>query len=532
MGDIWNTSLITISEKSPVYSNEDRTASVANGISFIRNLTPQTAGKWYSEILVAYANAATDNYRVGIVGASLVSENFDNVLFGQDSQSVGWSSRGNVMNYNYISTASPYMSGDIVCIASDFDNNIIWFRTNDGPWCDEENSPNSVADPTTLLGGLDIFQMSAVEKYIGVMLSNGSSATIPQLTYTPPEGFTTWLNYPPVDNAVVNVTLTSLKGQGVMFAGSYMANIAATLSLTANSNIYSFDPDGVVFTLPSDFYGAQARVNMYDVPIVIHLVLTDSYVSYPVLMNYPINRTDFHLLRGVPNTIQFFIRDVDRQIDSGPLANAVLTLNIVETYTNTVLLQRNLNTVNSTTALYSVTTQPSDVLNWPTGPLQYSVMVTRQDGTQSMLWTDRNYTPFGYCIMMDGPLPPPPVPTTLDPTTFLVKDGYAFSSALPGTASFGYPNSLQTFSFYTANSYTGNVIIQGSLISQPSTNLQDWFPVIYQNFNASNGVTAVNIEGNFLWLRVVLPTLEPVPYPGLPVLPMPSGNVVQIIYQN
>ena len=68
------------------------------------------------------------------------------------------------------------------------------------------------------------------------------------------------------------------------------------------------------------------------------------------------------------------------------------------------------------------------------------------------------------------------------------------------------------------------------MVEQPSTETQNWFDVTIENFVMANGVTAVNVEGNYLWLRVVIPTNAPVTYPGIQPYPRPMGNVTQIIY--
>jgi len=274
--------------------------------------------------------------------------------------------------------------------------------------------------------------------------------------------------------------------------------------------------------------GAQARVNIFDIPQVIHLTLCESSVGNPVLSNYPINRTDFRLLRGVPNVIQFFVRDVDRQIVTGPLANATLVCNIVDPNANVVLMQRNLCVVNAATSLYSLSTQPSDMVNWPTGSLQYSILVSRSDGSQGMLWTDRDYSPYGICTVTDGPLPGPATPTVLNPMTFVSIDGYSYSSPLPGAALFGYPDNAQTFSFYTTN-FTGNIQIEASLVSQPSSESQNWFNVDTQVFNTSNGVTSATYLGNYLWMRVGVQNTNytyGTPY----TYPLANGVVDQILY--
>jgi len=375
----------------------------------------------------------------------------------------------------------------------------------------------------------------------------------------PPAGFTPWLNPIDLSQAGQGATLPLPTVTGT--ASSFIYTMESGLPGSANpGGVLGISGDGTngadlsgagssggagagdglgsliaVFN-PYDvdcecsMYGAQARVNMFDIPIIVNLVLTESYVGAPVLMNYPINRTDFRLIRGVPNVIQFFIRDIDRQYVTTPLANATLTINIVDTNAQKLLLERDLCVVNSATSLYSLSTQPTDMLYWPSGYLAYSVLVTRSDGTQSLLWTDRDYSPYGFIHMTDGPLPGPVKPIILDPSTFYPDTGYNYSSPVPGTASYGYPNGLQTFSIYTTN-FTGNVIIQATLVEQPSTSVQDWFQVTVANFNNSNGVTAVNVEGNFLWLRVAVPNHNPVPYPGLPPI-YSNGTVDKITFLN
>ena len=324
-----------------------------------------------------------------------------------------------------------------------------------------------------------------------------------------------------------------------VFSGTYtMAGLTTLPALSTDglSSIATLDIFDLDSLLPVNTCGAMARVNMFDVPQVIQLVLPQSCGIYSnngvlPLMNYPINRTDFRLIRGVPNVIQFFVRDIDRHIAAAPLANATLTANIVDVNTKTLLMQRDLFVVNAATCLYGLSTQPADMVNWPTGALSYSIQVTRSDGTQTMLWTDRDYSPYGYLTMTDGPLPPPVTPAVLDPTTFVEDFGYKYSSPVPGAASKGYPDGTQTFSFYT-NNYTANVFIQASLVADVSTDPGIWFEVAEQGFVSANGVTQVSVEGNYLWLRVALPTTGSVPYPGLPAHLPPVGNVTQILFLN
>lgn len=548
-GDSWDTALLTAAESAPLYSNDARTAT-ANGVSYVQNLTPQTAGRWYGELAVSYPGPADDAYRVGVAaGTSPVSRQFADRLLGDDAQSLGWTAKGNVTSLPFVSNAMPYQSGDILGIACDFDRALVWFRVNGAAWAaawgsdwgDERNStdPAHLADPAGGLGGAAISGLGTARKYIGVMLPAGASVTIAALAYAPPAGYLPWLNPPGADWAWSAATLPLPAATGVMFTGAYRISSSvpgARLGRPgAQSAVYAFDPDSVVF--PIDRTGAQARVNLFDVPIVVHLTLTHTSIGTPVRMNYPINRTDFHLIRGVPNVIQFFIRDVDRHIAAGPLANATLTLAIVDPQAHKLLLNQELLTIDAATALYALATQPTlptqpvKMRDWPAGPLRYSVLVRRADGTESLLWTDRNYTPYGICRLLDGPLPGPVQPVVLDPADFLAQDGLNYSTPVAGAAALGYPDGLQTFSFSTTN-FTADVVIQASLVAQPSSDLPNWFAVQTVAFTAMTGVTAVNVIGNFLWLRVAVPNTNPLPYPGTPLYPPPYGSVDLIRYLN
>ena len=533
INDTWNPALIVNGISEPIYSDWNQIVHSNGPLNIVQNNHFQNKGKWYAEITVAFSEP-NESYRVGIAGNYADFEPL--TYLGDNNFSIGWMTNGQIIsNGEYVSVANSYMSGNTVCVAADFDNNRVWFRVDNGPWGDEENTNNAIgSNPYSLIGGSDISEFSGLNKYVTIMLNANSIATINALQYMPPVGFTPWIN-PLYNTAIANsyAILNKPIATSTIYATDYAANVIVELNslYTSNSYMFVFNPYDVTF--PFDPFGAQARVNIFDMPVIVMLTLTDSYTSYPVIMNYPINKTDFNLIRGVPNCIQFFVRDVNKLIPN-TLANATLTINIVaeDTIGNGILLlQRDLTLVNSATCLYALQTFPNDLSYWPEGFLNYSIQVTKQDGTQSLLWTDRNYSPYSYCSLLNGPIPGPPQPYIMNTATFIIKDGYRYSSPLPGSAQNGFPDGIQTFSFYT-NNFTGNVAIQGSLVTQPSNDYTDWFFITYQNFNMSNGVTQVTVEGQYLWLRAVVPTIEPTILPNLPPFPVPTGNVSQIIYMN
>lgn len=235
-----------------------------------------------------------------------------------------------------------------------------------------------------------------------------------------------------------------------------------------------------------------------------------------LLNNYEVNRTDFRLIRGVQNEILFFVRDLDRN-PANTSSFVTVTINIVDPKSSALLMARDLTVADAPTALYRLTVLPTETADWATGPLRWSLMVTRSTGFPVMLWTDMNYSPYSYLEVTEGPIPAPVPATTLDPSTFNIDHGVAVSTLLAGSAQRGYQNGMQTFAIYP-NMFTGTVEIDASLLSQPSSDPSDWFTVATETYAAVTSVQTINVTGNFLWLRLKVTSTV--------------GTLTQILYKN
>lgn len=270
-------------------------------------------------------------------------------------------------------------------------------------------------------------------------------------------------------------------------------------------------------------------ITTYSVPVVINLVLDNSGTSgaSPVLNNYPLTRTDFNILMNITNQVSVFVKDCDRQ----PVAiqpGQTFTINLVDPATQTLLLARDMVTVDPAQGLYSFIVTPSDTQTWQVGAsLSYTVTVTNPDGTQTVLWTDRNYTPYGFCKVLPGPIPAPAKPIIMTVSDWVITDGWATSPRLPGSI---FPGGSQTFAFY-CTAFAGPLHIQASLQDQP-IDMLDWFQVETIQIQAPyTGVYAQTTTGNFTWMRVQVPVSEFILDPNL-MLPIVSGVVNQVIYKN
>ncbi len=247
-------------------------------------------------------------------------------------------------------------------------------------------------------------------------------------------------------------------------------------------------------------------IMIYQVPQIVRLTYPASGNFQGYFMdNYPLNRTDFRLVRGVQNEINFYVRDVDRK----PVAlgmTETLTINITDAATNTLLMSRNMTTIDASQGIYLFTTYPSEMELWPTQPANWSVTYNRADGSSVLLWTDRIYSPYSTCTITRGPVPgPAPTVTVLYSQFVLQSDSYYYGPALPGSALHGFQGGVQSF-FFNFVDFTGIVRFDASLATNPVDDYlsTDWFEVDLKTFTDQNGTLLVNEVGNYLWMRLVL----------------------------
>jgi hypothetical protein len=252
-------------------------------------------------------------------------------------------------------------------------------------------------------------------------------------------------------------------------------------------------------------------------PIMVYQIPQIVQVTYPAslafggifLDNYPLNRTDFRMVRGVQNEINFYVRDVDRKPVSLGITES-LTINIVDLATDTLLMSRNLTTIDNTQGIYLLTVLPSEMDTWPTTPVRWSLGYNRVDGSTVLMWTDRGYSPYSTLTVSKGPVPGPMAAVIMQPGDLVMHmDGYLYSQSLRGSAANGYVGGVQTFVISLTN-FTGSIRVDGSLVTAPVNTpfSPDWFQVDLQTYT-DTGTVVLNEVGNFLWMRIVF-----LPYTG------------------
>ena len=265
-------------------------------------------------------------------------------------------------------------------------------------------------------------------------------------------------------------------------------------------------------------------VNIFDIPKVVNIVVPETTGGSGVIYNnYPLNRTDFTLVQGVSQTIQFFVRDIDRQV--APLPGSMLTLVITDARGETVLLTRTMTLTDATQGLFAAAFVPADLMTLTLGAKRYSVVATDLNGVETMLWMDQAYMPYSYVNVVAGPFPAAAQPITLPLSNFVINDGWAQSSPYAPTT--GLPDAVTTLVVYS-NTFSGIVKLQGSLEAIPGDDPTAWFDILAQTFNTVTGNTAMSATGSYQWVRVVYTIME-LQSPSLPPFPTTSGTVTQML---
>ena len=294
-----------------------------------------------------------------------------------------------------------------------------------------------------------------------------------------------------------------------------LPSVTASASVTDSGEGYDLPtlPEPIVqtaLTLAVSRVVSGHPLMIFDVPQVVNLTYPAALAYEGTMMNnYPVQRTDFRLVRGATNEVIFFVRDIDRKPVALSTSDSI-TILIVDPATDVLLMQRTLTTIDPSMGMYQFATLPSEMDTWPTGPVRWSMMYNRFAASDSiMLWTDLSYTPYSTLVVTEKPQGQPAPTITIAWADFsLLTGGKYYSSPLGGAAKDGYLGGTQTFVPVLVG-FTGVIEIDASLVGQPDVSAEspDWFFVAsntYTNYTGTDGATFNNLTGNYLWLRIVV----------------------------
>jgi hypothetical protein len=178
-GTVLSNGNLTVSKPSGALQSDGSTSTV--GV---------WAGQFYCELTINQANIG-DDYGIGvgnIRGAILDNSGSTNYL-GSNVDGIGLFPSGSVFYNNVVlTTIAGFANGNVVSIALDATNRLVWWRTNGGNW-----NNNPAANPATGAGGISIsgilpsfYVWVEIERSPGQVTANfGATA----YAFTPPAGF-------------------------------------------------------------------------------------------------------------------------------------------------------------------------------------------------------------------------------------------------------------------------------------------------------------------------------------------------------
>jgi hypothetical protein len=253
----------------------------------------------------------------------------------------------------------------------------------------------------------------------------------------------------------------------------------------------------VFFKIPGSINNGMSVITLYRIPQVI--VLTTG--TGATLMNYPVNQTDFTIYRNVDNEIDFLVKNIDRRAIS--FADSTARIHITDTRQQRLLVSRDLIIVDEEKGHLRLFLTGAESAALPIKTLSYSVVLTRADNVQVLLFTDRSRKSSGTAMVADGPLPDPIDPIELTLEDFLIREGVYYSGALPGSVMVDNETGFHSVVF-NLTGFTGILTAQGSLELSPSQDDGLWFPMATQTLSQHTGLYHIPFEGQVNWVRFVI----------------------------
>jgi hypothetical protein len=220
-------------------------------------------------------------------------------------------------------------------------------------------------------------------------------------------------------------------------------------------------------------------------------------------MNYPVNRTDFKIVRGVRCVVDLYIKDVDRKpVTIAP--GTVPTIHIVNRVNNELVLSLPLVLAEAARAHWVLTIPATAAVDWANGFYDYAVTLTSDAGVDGMLFTDQDYDTKGFLEVVDGPIPKAKPPVVLTPRSFLAHGfpSKLYSGAIAGTLQ------TQATAAQTAKAvvtgFTGVITIQTIEGTMPSPVDELWTDVGAIEMTTASGEIALPVVPATFWLRFVI----------------------------
>ncbi len=214
------------------------------------------------------------------------------------------------------------------------------------------------------------------------------------------------------------------------------------------------------------------------------------------MYNHPIK-----VYKGIDNTIQLSLKNDNQK--SLTITDKTITFNILDNVGDTgVLLSKTATLVDGIKGTAKVVITEGDLLNLDSQYLNYSVKVVDGEENTSIGYVDGAYDVLGQLQISDGVFPTLTDSKVLNTADFTVSGTTHTSNPLVADSKLNQNSALQTAAFYFSGTFTGALVIQGTLNDNITLADDDYFDIKTLNLTDQTGVGYTNWNGVHSRIRI------------------------------
>lgn len=249
-------------------------------------------------------------------------------------------------------------------------------------------------------------------------------------------------------------------------------------------------------------YNINQTGDLYAIDATSNKVGLGQYVSANgTTINSPVNYRFLKLFTGLDNEFFFYIKNIDRKPIQ--LHGQTITANLVHRETQAKIVSKKCQIVDYDEGKVKLVITSGESQAIQKGFLDLVFTYVNPQGLNLPLFVDQNLRP-NYTVEVSDQARNIPL-LSASSTTFTLRDGFYYSSNLPGPGVFNKTNGMVTIAVYATN-FTGDFYIQGSLEENPSD--KDWFNIILGTYTEEHypyinftGIDPWTMRTNIKYLR-------------------------------
>lgn len=234
-------------------------------------------------------------------------------------------------------------------------------------------------------------------------------------------------------------------------------------------------------------------IPIYVVPQVANIFDMELEARIHMIISSVYGRSHFNLYRHTTNTLDFLLRDLDRQ----PKVQTGTILMVIYDQRDDIVLEVPLVIHDAPRAHYRAVISPNDLM-LDLG--NYTWMIRHTDVTTRLLYTNLNYETRGTITLQEGM--PQPITPTVVVDNFLGSLNEFYSGAIDAQTQTGNHSLV-----IDLTNYTGTITVEVTQDQDAPTTNEGWAVLEEYEFTDATGLHNRNPTGNFTYMRFWLSSL-------------------------